>query len=375
MTRFAAALNIGSSSIKLAVYSEDQLAERTPPAPFLSARRTVNGPAALDAALNDVLRQAKARLREGGVAAVGHRIVHGGRDFTAPAVLTDAALADLTALAPLAPLHQAVNLAGVRAAMEAWPDAAQVGCFDTAFHRTQPRVAELFALPAAYADEGVIRYGFHGLSYTHIARTLPGLVGERPRGRVIAAHLGAGASMCAMKGGKSVATTMGFTALDGLPMAHRSGAVDPGLVLHLIEQRGMTAAEVRTLLYEQSGLLGMSGVSDDMEMLLRSEDPAARLAIDHYVYRAGREIGSLAAALGGLDALVFTGGVGENAPAIRAAICTAADWLGVKADEDANARGGPQISAADSAVSVWMIPANEEWGIASDAWRTSEAGG
>src|SRR5690606_6140332 len=282
----------------------------------------------LDDALASLLRTTADRLDGRRLVAVGHRIVHGGQSFQSPAFLNERALQELEALTPLAPQHQPANLLGVRAAMEIWPRAMHIGCFDTGFHRTQPHMAELYGLPRSWADEGLIRYGFHGLSYAHVAATLARQAGAGPHRRVVAAHLGAGSSMCAMLDGRSIATTMGFTALDGLPMATRCGELDPGLVLYLIEQRGMAPHEVRDMLYRKSGLLGLSGVSGDMRTLLDSEEPEALTAVEYYCYRARREVGSLAAALGGLDTLIFTGGVGENAAPVRAAICAGLRWLG-----------------------------------------------
>jgi acetate kinase len=240
----------------------------------------------------------------------------------------------------------------------------QVACFDTAFHRTQPPVAQAFALPRDLTEAGITRYGFHGLSYEYIARVIPTLAGEAGRGRVVVAHLGNGASMCALQGGRSIATTMSFTALDGLPMGTRSGALDPGVILYLMSERGMDVASVTDLLYHRSGLLGMSGLSSDMRALLASNAPGARGAVDVFVYRICRELGSLAAALGGLDALVFTAGIGEHAAPIRARVCEGSAWLGIRLDAEANARGGPRISSVDSPVSVWAIATNEELMIA-----------
>jgi acetate kinase len=295
---------------------------------------------------------------------VGHRVVHGGERFSAP-VLVDAAILDqIEQLVPLAPLHQPHNVAAIRAVGRVRPEVAQVACFDTAFHRTQPPIAQLYALPRDLSAEGIKRYGFHGLSYEHIASVLPGLAGDAARGRVVAAHLGNGCSLCAMRNGASVATTMGFTALDGLPMGTRCGAIDPGVILHLLAERHMSVGEVTDLLYHRSGLLGVSGIGNDMRVLLASPAPEAAEAIDLFVYRIGRELGSLAAALGGLDTLVFTGGIGEHAAPVRARVCEDAAWLGVRLDADANRAHGPRISAANSAVSVWVIPANEEWMIA-----------
>jgi acetate kinase len=298
------------------------------------------------------------------VVAAGHRVVHGGPRFSAPVLIDGEVLGALEQLVPLAPLHQPHNLDPIRALARARPGLPQVACFDTAFHRTQPAVAEAFALPRELTEAGVVRYGFHGLSYEYIARALPPLAGPAASGRVVVAHLGNGASMCALRNGRSVATTMSFTALDGLPMGTRSGALDPGVVLYLLTEGKMDVAAVTDLLYHRSGLLAVSGLSSDMRDLLASPAAGARAAVDLFVYRIGRELGSLAAALGGLDALVFTAGIGEHAAPIRASVCTGAAWLGIRLDGEANARGGPRISAADSAVSVWVIPTNEELMIA-----------
>jgi acetate kinase len=303
------------------------------------------------------------------VAAVGHRVVHGGLKFLRPALITAEVLAELEGLIPLAPLHQPHNLAAVRAVVAHAPHLPQVACFDTSFHRTQPEVAQAFALPHCYAEEGVRRYGFHGLSYEYIASVLPGIDARAAAGRTVVAHLGNGASMCALKGGKSVASTMGFTALDGLPMGTRCGALDPGVLLYLLDRHGMDARALEKLLYQESGLLGVSGVSSDMRALLASPDPPAAEAVDLFVYRIGRELGSLAAALGGLDALVFTGGIGENAAPIRARACREAAWLGLELDESANQAGGPRISTAGSRVTAWVVPTNEELMIAQHTRR------
>jgi len=266
----------------------------------------------------------------------------------------------LEALVPLAPLHQPPNLAPIRKLLEARPDLPQVACFDTAFHRSQPVVAQMFGLPKEYYDEGVRRYGFHGLSYQYIARALKDMSPAAAVGRTVVAHIGSGVSMCALAGGRSVATTMGFSALDGCPMGTRTGALDPGVVLYLMRDRGMSIDDVERLLYRESRLLGISGASSDMRELLGSAAPAARLAVDYLVYRLARELGSLAAALGGLDALVFTAGIGENSPAIRQRLCERAAWLGIDLDPVANVRGGPRVSRESSRVSVWRLPTNEE---------------
>jgi acetate kinase len=303
-------------------------------------------------------------LGEHRVVAAGHRVVHGGVKFAAPALIDAETLAELEALTPLAPLHQPHSVAAIKAVAEMAPALPQVACFDTAFHRTQPQVAQAFALPRRFAEEGVRRYGFHGLSYEYIASVLPKIDHRAANGRTVIAHLGNGASMCAMERGRSVATTMSFTALDGLMMGTRCGAIDPGVLLYLIDRRGMDAQSLEKLLYEESGLLGVSGISSDMRELLSSSNPRAVEALDLFVYRIKRALGSLAAALGGLNALVFTGGIGENAVTIRARICREARWLGLELDEDANARGGPCVSRAGSRVSAWVVPTDEELMIA-----------
>lgn len=294
------------------------------------------------------------------LAAVGHRVVHGGRDYHHPVALTPEITAALSELEPLAPLHQPFCLAPVASLAERYPDLPQVACFDTAFHADQPEVARHFALPRELTERGLIRYGFHGLSYDYINRVLPKHLGEARRERVIVAHLGNGASLCAIHDGTSVASTMGFTAIDGMPMGTRSGSLDPGLVLHLIQQEGMSVDEVTELLYKRSGLLGVSGISGDMRELLESPAPEAHEAVALYAYRAVREIGSLAAALGGLDQLVFTAGIGERAAPVREAICRGCEWLGLALDADANRRDARRISSADSRVGAWVIPTDEE---------------
>jgi acetate kinase len=303
------------------------------------------------------------------IAAVGHRVVHGGLKYTRPVRLDPDVLAALERFEPLAPLHQPHNLAAIRAVTQYAPHLPQVACFDTAFHRSQPPIAQAFALPRRYAEEGVCRYGFHGLSYEYVASALPHLDARAAAGRTVVAHLGNGASLCALRGGRSVASTMGFTALDGLPMGTRCGALDPGVLLYLMDRHGLDARGLEKLLYQQSGLLGVSGVSSDMRALLASPDRHAAEAIDLFVYRIGRELGSLTAALGGLDALVFTGGIGENAAEIRARVCREATWLGLELDEAANSAGGPRISRPDSHLAAWVIPTNEELMIARHTRR------
>ena len=307
--------------------------------------------------------------------AAGHRVVHGGILYSAPVLVDASVLSYLEQLVPLAPLHQPHNLTAIRAIARIRPDIPQVACFDTAFHHTQPAVAQAFALPREVTALGVKRYGFHGLSYEYIASVLPSYVGERSDGRVVMAHLGGGASMCALRGRRSVGTSMGFTALDGLPMGTRCGALDPGVVLYLLSEQRMTLSEVTDLLYHRSGLLGVSGESSEMHELLASDSPYAAEAIDLFVYRIRRELGSLVAVLGGLDVLVFTGGIGEHAVPIRARICQDAQWLGVRLDEEANRTGGPKISAEGSAVAVLVIPTDEDMMIARHTYDVINSAG
>jgi acetate kinase len=295
----------------------------------------------------------------------GHRVVHGGSLYSHPVLVTDEVLAELEKLVPLAPLHEPHNIAPIRALAQVNPGMPQVACFDTAFHRTAPVVAQSYALPRALTNEGVKRYGFHGLSFEYIAGQLRQRNPALARGKVIVCHLGSGASMCAIKEGKSVATTLGFSTLDGLPMGTRTGNLDPGVVLYLLQQKGMSLEEVETLLYKKSGLLGMSGISNDMRVLLKSGENDAAEAVEMFIYRVGREIGSLAAAMGGIDGLVFTAGIGEHSPEIRSRVCATAEWLGVKIDEAANTMGADIISALDSKIQVWMIPTDEELMIAT----------
>jgi acetate kinase len=299
--------------------------------------------------------------------AVGHRVAHGGPRYSAPQLVDDEVLTALERFVALAPLHQPHNLGPIRTIRARFPGTPQVACFDTAFHRGHADVADRYALPEALYQKGVRRYGFHGLSYEYIARILPAVAPEVAQGAVVVAHLGSGASMCAIRNGRSVDSTMGFTALDGLPMGTRCGQLDPGVVLYLLTEEGWSAREVERLLYRDAGLRGLSGVSNDVRDLLTSDAPEARLALDYFVYRVGRELGSLAAALGGIDALVLTAGIGENSPEIRARICARAEWLGVRLDETANRAGGPRISTPDSRVSVWVVPTDEERMIAEHA--------
>jgi acetate kinase len=298
------------------------------------------------------------------VRSVGHRVVHGGPRYAGPTIVTPEVLTELRELIPLAPLHQPYNLAAIEAVFGRLPDVPQVACFDTSFHRGQSAVAELVPLPRELRQDGLQRYGFHGLSYDYIASVLPQVAPEIAGGRVIVAHLGSGASLCAMRAGKSIDHTLGFTALDGLCMGTRPGALDPGVVLYLFQSLKLSAAEVETILYKKSGLLGISGISSDMRDLLGRSEAEPRLAVDYFVYRAAKEVGALAAVLNGVDALVFTAGIGENSPEIRRRICEASAWLGIDLDHEANTDGGPRITARDSKVSAWVIPTNEELMIA-----------
>jgi acetate kinase len=307
------------------------------------------------------------RQRFGGEAAfagVGHRLVHGGRSYAGPTLVDEAVLAQLERLIPLAPLHQPTQIAAIRAVSKVAPQLPQVACFDTAFHRSQPALAQEYALPHELTSRGIHGYGFHGLSYEYIVASLPSVAPECVGRRLIVAHLGNGASMCAIDQGRSVATTMGMTPLDGLPMGTRCGALDPGVVLYLAQHEKMSATTIEQMLYEKSGLLGISGVSGDMRELQASKQPAARHAIDLFVYRIGRELGSLVAALGGLDALIFTGGIGEHSAQVRERVCRDAGWLGISLDQGANKKSGPRISPAARTPSAWVIPTDENLMIA-----------
>lgn len=307
------------------------------------------------------------------LSAVGHRVVHGGSEFGQPALVTAEVLDKLEKLAPLAPLHQPHNLGPIALVAAAFPELPQVACFDTAFHRTQRREEQAFALPSRVTERGVQRYGFHGLSYEYISSVLPEIAPRAAAGRTVVAHLGNGSSMCAIEGGKSVASTMGFTAVDGLPMGTRCGSLDPGVILYLMTELDMDARAIETMLYKESGLLGMSGVSSDMRTLLASDHPRARDAIDVLIHRIGRELGALAATMQGIDALVFTAGIGEHSPLIRARICREAAWLGVELDPVANERGDRCISVPGSKVSAWVIPTDEELMIARHTLMTMRA--
>jgi len=386
---FALVLNSGSSSLKFAVFrtsagwdwplvargSVDGIGSSV----TMSARDSAGAPLATptlpaqlrdaSAALDYVFSWLRANFGDSHIMGVGHRVVHGGPLFTGPELVTAEVLAELRRLVPYAPLHQPYNLAAIEAVAQRQPDVAQVACFDTSFHRSLPAVAKLVPLPAELCNHRVQRYGFHGLSYEYIASMLPRVAPQIARARVIVAHLGSGASLCALRGGESIENTFGFTALDGLCMGTRPGAIDPGVILYLFQELGLSAQEVETVLYQKSGLLGISGVSNDMRDLLTSSKASARLAIDYFIYRVAKEMGALTAVLGGLDALVFTAGIGENSPVIRRRICEACAWLGIKLDEEANSEGKSCISLETSAASAWTIPTNEELMIARHTGR------
>lgn len=315
-------------------------------------------------AFDHLIGHLRAELADNRLVGIGHRVVHGGSVYTRPVRVDADVLAVLETFAPLAPLHQPHNLLPIRRALARLPDVPQIACFDTSFHRTQPEVAQMYGLPTGLREEGVMRYGFHGLSYEYIAGLLPEVDPKAARGRTVVLHLGNGSSMCALDGGQSLAATMGFTAVEGLPMGTRSGSLDPGIILYLIDRHNMDARRIEALLYKESGLLGISGLSSDMRALLASDEPPARLAVAYFLYRIRRELGSLAAALGGLDALVFTAGIGENAPVIRREVCRDAAWLGVDLDLQANAEGRRRISSDASRVAAYVLPTNEELMIA-----------
>ena len=379
-------LNAGSSSLKFAVFERDT----TSAVPMISGKITGIGENALFSARDSQGRALGTDLPEtldagatheqviamllpwlenhqsfGSLVAVGHRVVHGGQNFTKPTRISDAVLQQLQTLSPLAPLHQPHNIAAIRAVAHWQPDLPQIACFDTSFHRTQDPLAQACALPRDLTDEGILRYGFHGLSYDYIASVLPDHLGPEAEGRVMVAHLGNGASICAMKGRKSRATSMGFTALDGLMMGTRCGALDPGVVLYLMQAKAMDAPEIEDLLYNKSGLLGVSGISNDVQVLQDSADPHAADAIALFCYRAASTLAGLLPTIGGLDALVFTAGIGENSALIRQGICDRLAWLGVKLDDGANAANATRIDATDSRVKTLVLPTNEELTVAN----------
>lgn len=393
MTRAVLVVNAGSSSIKFSVFALDGerlgmltykgLVDRIGPSTGHFSAANAGGARLAD---QDIAAPAGGNLDhrhmlataldwlEGHsagliVIAAGHRVVHGGDHYAQPLRITPHVLAALDKLIPLAPLHQPNNLAAIRALEQVKPDLPQVVCFDTGFHRTQPPLAQAFAIPRQLSEQGIKRYGFHGLSYEYIASVLPQYLGNKADGRIIVAHLGNGSSMCAMRERMSIATTMGFTALDGLMMGTRCGNIDPGVLLYLMQEKKMDAEAITDLLYRKSGLLGVSGIASDMRTLLETEDGRAGEAVDLFVYRIAREIGSLAACLEGLDALVFTGGIGEHAATIREMVCETAEWLGVRIDDAANLRDGPRISKEGAAASAWVIPTDEESVIAEHTLR------
>ncbi|RAU21196.1 acetate kinase [Paramagnetospirillum kuznetsovii] len=378
-------INAGSSSIKFSLYIANgdekpllsckgqveginvspHFVAKAPHGAVLNEQRWPDQPNLSHSALfKYMIDWIESQLGDAQLKAAGHRVVHGGSQYAQPLLIDDDLMVELEKLVPLAPLHQPHNLAPIRALKEVHPELLQVACFDTAFHRSNPWTSQSFALPRKITGEGVKRYGFHGLSYEYIARQLGQIAPAVARGKVVVCHLGSGASMCAISEGKSIASTMGFTALDGLPMGTRTGTLDAGVVLYLLQQKGMSAKEIEDMLYKQSGLIGVSGVSNDMRVLLESSEPHAAEAVELFVYRISRELGSLAAAMGGIDALVFTAGIGEHSPKVRSLVCEHAQWLGVTIDEDANKHNAQLISTIDSPVSIWVIPTDEEMMIA-----------
>lgn len=384
MTEAILVLNAGSSSLKFAVF---ELADNLPARvrgsissldskPRMKLSEGVDGTGVevpvdgkligIKAAMDLVLDQLSRRGYLNGVKAVGHRIVHGGGEFAGATLLDDAVVERLHQFIPLAPMHQPRNLETIAAAAKALPEARQYGCFDTAFHHCRPRIATLYGLPRNLAEQGVVSYGFHGISYSYIAARLREKYGGNAGGRAIVAHLGSGASLCAMHKGASVATTMGFSALDGLVMGTRCGSLDPGVVLHLLQERRMSAEDIVDLLYNKSGLLGLSDISGDMQVLLASIEPSAREAVDLFVYRVGQQVASMASSLGGIDTLVFCAGIGEHSPVIREKIGAATGWLGVEIDRTRNGRGDEDISASGAKVRVLVVPTDEEHAVARE---------
>ena len=379
-----AVVNAGSSSIKFSLFAEQDgklelkargQIEGIYTAPHFVAKGSAGALLAEnswsdgvklghDGALDHLMGFVRGEFGQLRLTGVGHRVVHGGTEYAQPVRVDAKILSALEKYVPLAPLHQPHNLSPIRLLLERLPELVQVACFDTAFHRAQPPVAQLFALPKWLTERGVRRYGFHGLSYEYIAQALPKYDAKAARGKAIVLHLGNGASMCAIASGRSVASTMGFTAVDGLPMGTRCGNLDPGVMLYLMDELKMDTRTIEKLIYQQSGLLGVSGVSSDMHTLEASVEPDAKIAIELFAYRIGRELGSLAAALGGIDAIVFTGGIGENSRSLRERVCKDAAWLGIEFDTAANQANASRISAPASRVAAWIIPTNEELMIA-----------
>lgn len=383
MNRCILCLNAGSSSLKFALFDANtpsapsalrgsieaigiapHLIMRSQAGTVVMEHRWADAARTHEQLLGEVLERLEGEIGKEFVA-VGHRIVHGGTAFVGPVRLDPDVVDRLAALSPLAPLHQPHNLSAVRAIRDHRPFLPQIGCFDTAFHHTQPEVARRYGLPRRLHDEGILRYGFHGLSYEYVARRLAQIAPDLADGRVLIAHLGNGASLCGLRGGASIDTTMGFSTLDGLVMGTRCGALDPAIALYLVDQKGMTAAEVEALLYEQSGLLGVSGISSDMRVLLASSDSRARGAIELFVYQLARQAGGLISSLGGLDALIFTGGIGENAAEIRRQVCARLAWTGATLDDQANRKNAERMSATGSSVAILVIPTDEERMIAT----------
>ncbi len=394
MSEIVLTLNAGSSSVKFAVFqsegSEPELmakgqVEGIGSAPHFVAKDTTGSllaesywePVGVGAGHTLAFRQIWNWLREfievERLAAVGHRVVHGGEQYAQPVLIDDQVLAELNRLIPLVPLHQPHNLAAIRAVSKSHPQLPQVACFDTAFHRHRPAESERFGVPFELYENGVRRFGFHGISYEYIASRLEQIAPDLSQGRVVVAHLGSGCSMCAIRAGKSIETTMSFSSLDGVPMGTRCGTLDPGVLLYLMRRDRLGVEDLENLLYKRSGLLGISGVSNDMRTLEQSDDPRARDAIDYFIYRIGQELGALTASLGGLDALIFTAGVGENDAALRERVCRDAAWLGIEIDREANERRELKISAGDTKPSVWVIPTDEERMIAMHTSRLVDA--
>jgi acetate kinase len=397
MSQTVLTLNSGSSSIKFALYSVENTShkisllcqgefEGIPTTLHFSAHdihgnledKMIEEKPNFQTALSYLLKWINLTFPQLTLSAAGHRIVHGGEYYTESVVISEDVFTYLEFLSPLAPLHQPHNLAGIRTLQTLHPTLLQIACFDTSFHHTNPRLATLFALPYSFWEEGIRRFGFHGLSYRYIAEILPQLAGDKAKGRVIVAHLGHGASLCAIKGLKSLATTMGLTALDGLPMGTRCGNIDPGVLLYLSSKKGYSTQELSNLLYKKSGLLGLSGVSGDMKELLQSTSPQATETIDYFCYQVRRQLASLMAALEGLDIIVFTGGIGENAWQVRQKVCEGLKWLNVELDEELNASFRPtdaaRISTPESRIAVWAIPTNEEIVIAQDVFKLIKGG-